>query len=145
MPVIFHHHELLEPETSLVLDEQRGTISLWQAGERVCVQTFTEQEFRLLALFFTRESAIHCTYAEALAAFLQAPIETCQARIEAAREREQFEELHNYYFLTVMKPVITTLKNCQARMHFLECHICALHNYGYVVVNAQHTLSGAQL
>lgn len=131
----FYHDQLLAPETSLLLDEQQSTISLWQAGERICQQRFTEQEYRLLHLFFSRGTAIHCRYDEALAVLLQEPVGVCTTSLQVAQSRDEYEELPRYYFLATMKPVITTLEGCQLRLHRLGLRMCALVDYGYVLVS----------
>lgn len=134
MTQAFCHEELLPHEASLMLDQQSLTIALWQGGERVVSQSFTHQEYRLLALFFSRGTAIHCSYDEALAALLQQPVAACQASLQAAHVRDELDELPRYYFLAEMRPVITTLENCKSRLHRLGLHPCALLETGYVMV-----------
>lgn len=133
MPQTFTHNHLFAPDTSLLLDEDY-TISLWQAGRLVCQQTFVDREFRLLRLFFTRGSAIHLSYEEALASLTQEPIEKCHALLQTAHARDEYEELPRYHFLRAMKPVITTLECCQTRLHRLRLHLCGLVDFGYVLV-----------
>lgn len=134
----FVHEELLPHETSLVLDEQALTISLWQAGERVVSLAFTEQEYSLLSLFLGRGDVIHCTYDEALSIFTKEPMEACLTALQTAREQDEFEETHRYNLLRVMQPVIVTLEQCTLRLHQLGLHPCALANYGYVLVRYGH-------
>lgn len=134
MSYTFHHNQLLPLEVSLLVDEQEHTLSLWQAGERVTSQTFTEQEFTLLCLFFTQsDGAIHCTYNEALSVLIEEPMEACISTLQVARERDERDETHHYNLLQVMKPVIVTLEQCQVRLHQLGLHACAIWNYGYVM------------
>lgn len=132
MTCIFRHPQLLPQDTSLELDEPSQRISLWQAGERVTVCQFTEEEWRLLPLFF-RGTAIHCTYAEALSALSGEPLATCQACLKAAKATDQWEETGKYTLLATMKPVNHVLEECQERFHRLGLHICGLLNYGYVL------------
>lgn len=138
MTQTFTHDQLLAPETSLVLDEEASTISLWQAGERVSQQTFTNSEYRLLAFFLTHGTAIHCTYEEALSMVTHQSLETCQAVLQAARAKDEYEETHRSSLLQELKPVITTFEQCQARLHKLNIHVCAIWNYGYVLVRHEH-------
>lgn len=130
----FINSQLTPNNTSLFLNEEERTISLFQRGERVTCQQFTELEWRILFLLF-RENKRGFSYEEGLVAYTGETLDVCHERLLEAEKQDEFhEERKQSTVFILMKAVRETLIVCQERLHALGLHSCSISGFGYTII-----------